>query len=177
LAGEAGSRTGRRSIDLLALDSAPPKVAQLVDDAQGRSVMLPSLSPDGRWLAYVSNKSGREEVYAQGYPSPTGRVRVSQDGGTHPMWTKHGDALYLVAGSAIMSSTVTTQPELGFGVPRVIVNDPLLVQGGVANKTFDVAPDGRILAIKEDDSVRSDHIVVVENWLSDVRARKAEARK
>jgi len=76
-----------------------------------------------------------------------------------------------------MSSTVTTQPELRFGVPRVMVNDPLPVQGGVANKVFDVAPDGRILAIKEDDSVRSDHIVVVENWLRDVRARKAEARK
>jgi Tol biopolymer transport system component len=171
------SRTGRRSIDLLALDSTPPKVSQLVDGAQGRSVLLPSLSPDGRWLAYVSNESGSDEVYAQSYPSTTARVRVSQNGGISPMWTKRGDSLYFVAGSAIMSSTVTTQPELRFAVPRVIVNDPLLALGGEANKTFDVAPDGRILAIKEDDSVRSDHIVVVENWLSDVRSRKAEARK
>ena len=59
----------------------------------------------------------------------------------------------------------------------MIVNDPLLVQGGAANKPFDVAPDGRILAIKEDDSVRSDHIVVVQNWLGDVRARNAADRK
>jgi hypothetical protein len=140
-------------------------------------VQLPSLSPDGRWLAYESNETGRAEVYVQSYPSPTARVQVSRDGGSRPMWTKRGDALYFVAGSAIMSNTLTTHPELRAGVPRVMVNDPLLVPGGAANKPFDVAPDGRVLAIKEDASVRSDHIVVVQNWLSDVRARKAEDRK
>src|SRR6185295_6419933 len=88
---------------------------------------------------------------------------------------QRGSALYFVAGSAIMSSTLTTHPELRAGVPRVIVNDPLLVPGGAANKPFDVAPDGRILAIKEDASVRPDHIVVVQNWLSDVRARNADS--
>ena len=171
------SRTGRRSIRLLAVDSTPPKVSEIVGGAANRVVNLPSLSPDGRWLAYTSDESGRAEVYAQSYPSPTVRVRVSQDGGTRPMWTKRGDALYFRAGSATMSSTVTTQPELRFGAPRVIVNDPLLVLSGEARKPLDVAPDGRILAIKEDDSIRSDHIVVVQNWLAEVRARQSEARK
>ena len=162
---------------MLAIDGTPAKTSVIVDSAENRLVQLPSLSPDGRWLAYESNETGRAEVYVQSYPSPTARVQVSRDGGSRPMWTKRGDALYFVAGSVIMSSTVTTHAELRAGVPVVIVNDPLLVQGGAANKVFDVAPDGRILAIKEDDSVRSDHIVVVQNWLSDVRARNAEDRK
>ena len=93
------------------------------------------------------------------------------------MWTKRGDALYFVAGSVLMSSSITTQPELRAGVPRVILDDPLVIQAGPAGaKPFAVAPDGRILAIKEDGSVRSDHIVVVQNWLAETRARH-ETRK
>ena len=85
--------------------------------------------------------------------------------------------MYFVAGTAIMSSTVDAQPALRFDVPRVVVNDPLLVllQAGASAKPFDVAPDGRILAIKEDDSVRSDHIVVVQNWRSVGRAPHGRA--
>ena len=171
------ARTGRRSVATLGLDSTPPKVSVIVNSAENRIVQLPSLSDDGRWLAYESDESGRAEVYVQGYPSPTARFQVSRDGGSRPMWTKRGDAIYFVAGNAIMSSAVTTDPEPRFGIPRVIVSDPLLFVGGAGNKWFDVAPDGRILAIKEDSSIPTDHIVVVQNWLGEVRARQAEGRK
>jgi hypothetical protein len=73
-----------------------------------------------------------------------------------------------------MSSSITAQPELRAGVPRVILDDPLIAQAGAGTKFFDVAPDGRILAIKDDGSVRSDHIVVVQNWLSDTRAMQSQ---
>jgi len=69
-----------------------------------------------------------------------------------------------------MVSTVTTQPELRSEAPRPIVNEPLLVQDGLGVKDYDVAPDGRIFALKEDDSARSDYIIVVQNWLSEARA-------
>ena len=134
-------------------------------------VQSPALSPDGRWLAYESNESGRLEVYVQSYPSATARVQVSRDGGAWPTWSNRGDALYFAAGSAIMRSTITTQPELRSAAPRTIVNDPLLVRVIAGARSFDVAPDGRILAIREDGSVRSDHIVVVQNWLGEARAR------
>ena len=52
-----------------------------------------------------------------------------------------------------------------------------IVQSGAQSKPFDVAPDGRILAIKEDDSIRSDHVVVAQNWLSDVKARSTDGRR
>jgi len=148
-----------------------------MDVPENLIVQFPSLSPDGRWLAYESNELGRAEVYVQSYPSPTVRFQVSRDGGSRPMWTRRGDALYFKVGSAIMSSSVITHPTLRFGVPRVVANDPLLVETGSASKPLDVAPDGRILAIKEDDSIRSDHIVIAQNWLSEVRARTADGRK
>jgi serine/threonine-protein kinase len=168
--------SGRRTVGRLALDSTPPKVEVVVDTGKDRIAQLPSISPDGRWLAYESNELGRSEVYVQGYPSPTTRVQVSRDGGGRPVWTRSGDALYFVAGSAIMRSSITTQPELRAGLPRVILNDPLVGQSGAGNKPLAVAPDGRILAIREDDSVKPDHIVVLHNWRVATDAARAHPK-
>jgi serine/threonine-protein kinase len=171
------SPTGRRFPMRLALDRSPPAATSLMDGGGNHIVQSPALSPDGRWLAYESNESGRLEVYVQRYPSAGARIQVSRDGGAWPTWSKRGDALYFAAGSTIMSSAITTQPELRSAAPRTIVNDPLLVRPIAGARSFDVAPDGRILVIKEDGSVRSDHIVVVQNWLPEARARGTESRR
>ena len=161
----------------LALDRTPPTASLIVDAVGDHIVQSPALSPDGRWLAYESNETGRLEVYVQSHPLPTARVQISRDGGAWPTWSRRGDAVYFINGGAIMSSAITTQPELQSAAPRMIVNDPLLVRVVAGARPFDVAQDGRILAIKEDGSVRSDHIVVVQNWLSEVRARNTEGRR
>ena len=86
--------------------------------------------------------------------------------------------LIFLSNTTFMVATVSTLPEPHADTPRPIVDEPLLVGGSEAVRPYDVAPDGRILAIKEDDSVRSDHIVVVQNWLSEVRAPiKGRARR
>jgi serine/threonine-protein kinase len=163
--------TGRRSIKRLAIDRTPPEATTVVSVGD-HIAQSASLSPDGRWLAYESSETGRLEVYVQGYPTATARIQVSREGGTWPQWSKRGDALYFRAGSALLTSAVTTAPELRSATPRVIVNDALLTPPITGARPFDVASDGRILAIREDDRIRSDHIVVVQNWLSEVR--KAE---
>jgi eukaryotic-like serine/threonine-protein kinase len=168
--------TGRRTVGRLALDRTPPTVEVVVDSGKDRIAQLPAISPDGRWLAYESNELGRPEVYIQSYPTPTTRVQVSRDGGGRPMWTRRGDALYFVAGSAIMSSSITTAPEFRAGVPRLILDDPLVGQFGAGSRPFAVAPDGRILAIREDDSVKPDHIVVLQNWRASTDASRANLR-
>ena len=100
------------------------------------------------------------------------------EGGTKARWAKNSNRLFFIrGGTTFMVSTVTTQPELRSEAPRPIVNEPLLVQDGLPEKDYDVAPDGRILALKEDDSVRSDYIVVVQNWLSEARALVSTPRK
>jgi Tol biopolymer transport system component len=168
---------GRSSICLLSLDTSPAKWSVIVDGGQGIARGA-SLSPDGHWLAYESNESGRAEIYVQAYPSPAGRLQVSREGGTKARWAKNSNQVYFITGgTTIMVTTVTTQPDLRSEAPHPIVNEPLLVQGGLTEKPYDVAPDGRILALKEDDSVRSDYIVVVQNWLSEARALLSTPRK
>ena len=168
------SPNGRRSPMRLALDGGPAVVSNLVDGDRDHIVQSPALSPDGRWLAYESNESGRLEIYVQSHPSATPRVQVSRDGGSWPTWSRRGDALYFVAANVIQSSAITTQPELRSAPPRLVVSDPMLTRPIAGARAFDVAPDGRILAIREDGSVRSDHIVVVQNWLTNARPRGVE---
>jgi eukaryotic-like serine/threonine-protein kinase len=169
--------TGRTSICLLSLDTSPAKWSVIVDGGQGIAQSA-SLSPDGRWLAYESDKSGQLEIYVQAYPSPAGRIQVSREGGTKARWAKNSNRLFFIrGGTTFMVSTVTTQPELRPEVPRPIVNETLLPQDGSRRKPYDVAPDGRILAIKEDDSASFDYIVVVQNWLSEARALLSTPRK
>ena len=169
--------TGRTCICLLSLDTSPAKWSVIVDGGQS-IVRGASLSPDGHWLAYESNESGRAEIYVQAYPSPAGRLQVSREGGTKARWAKSSNRLYFISGgTTFMVSTVTTDPDLRSEAPRPIVNEPLLVQDGAVERAYDVAPDGRILTLKEDDSVRFDYIVVVQNWLSEARALVSTPRK
>lgn len=161
--------TGRTSICLLSLNPSPAKWSVIVDGGQ-RNLRGASLSPDGHWLAYESDESERAEIYVQAYPSPAGRLQVSRDGGTKARWAKSSNRLYFISGTTFMVSTVTTYPDLRADVPRLVVNETLLAQDSGATRQYDIALDGRILAIKEDDSVRFDYIVVVQNWLSEARA-------
>jgi Tol biopolymer transport system component len=171
------TESGRTSICLLSLDSSPAKWSVIVDGGQA-IVRGASLSPDGHWLAYQSNESGPFEIYVQAYPSPARRLQVSREGGMKARWAKNSNRLFFIrGGTTFMVSTVTTQPELRREEPRLIVNEPLLVQDASSVKDYDVAPDGRILALKEDDSARFDYIVVVQNWLSEARALLSAPRK
>ena len=69
-----------------------------------------TFSPDGAWIAYVSNESGRNEVYVQPYPGPGGKRQISIDGGTSPTWAWSGRELFFRSGDAMMSVGVTTRP-------------------------------------------------------------------
>jgi dipeptidyl aminopeptidase/acylaminoacyl peptidase len=169
--------TGRISICLLSFDTSPAKWSVIVDGGQG-TARGASLSPDGHWLAYESNESERSEIYVQAYPSQAPRLQVSREGGTKARWAKDSNQVYFITGgTTLMVTKVTTHPELRSEAPRTIVNEPLLVQDGAPAKDYDIAPDGRILALKEDDSARFDYIVVVQNWLSETRALLSTPRK
>jgi Tol biopolymer transport system component len=72
-------------------------------------------SPDGRWLAYVSDESGRNEIYVQPYPGTGGKWQLSTNGGTEAVWNRNGRELFYRSGNAMMAVEITSQP--GF-VPR-----------------------------------------------------------
>ena len=88
----------------------------------------PQFSPDGRWLAYVSNESGQFQVYLRRYPGPEGRWPVSTGGGTSPLWNHTGNELFYRNGNKMMAVSVATTPDLKLATPRVIFEGPYSVQ-------------------------------------------------
>lgn len=69
----------------------------------------PKFSPDGKWLAYCSNESGKPQVYVQAFPGPGAKIQVSNDGGTDPVWKRSGGELYFRDGDKMMAVTVSTE--------------------------------------------------------------------
>jgi serine/threonine-protein kinase len=142
----------------------------------------PAVSPDGHWIAYESNLSGRWEVYVQPFPELTTRWQVSTDGGESPTWRPDGRELFYRRGKAMMSVAVETTGNLfRYG------NSIVLFEGSHApqdparfGRSYAVAPDGqRFLMIKEEE--RNDHdrhasIVVIRNWAEELKRRVPATR-
>jgi hypothetical protein len=138
----------------------------------------PALSPDERWLAFVSNRTGSSEVWVQSYPDgvPT---RVSRNGGDDPVWSRDARELFYLEGTRMMSVAVRTAGGRTFTFdPAVALFDEPSVSRGFEPGTYDVDPDGRFLmsqpAADPQRSTPSD-IVVLQNWVGELR-RLAPAR-
>jgi serine/threonine-protein kinase len=102
----------------------------------------PRLSPDGRWLAYHSDESGRDEVYVRSFPVPDQKFQISTEGGAWPVWNRNGRELFYRIGNEMMVVDITHQPAFAASVPRVLFKGSYeYTWGEVPN--YDVSPDGR----------------------------------
>ena len=129
----------------------------------------PAVSPDGHWLAYVSNRSGTPEVYVRPFPNVNeAATQISIGGGFQPRWTPDGRELVYRGHSDLMIVAITTAPEFMVGRPESLLSlgDYLVYDLG----NFDVAPDSqRFLMLKQatEDEFPVSRVVVVQNWLDD----------
>jgi Tol biopolymer transport system component len=136
-------------------------------------------SPDGQFLAYVSNESGRPEVYVRHFPDGGGTRRVSVYGGRLPSWRKDGRELFYLEGTTLVSVTVATRPVLTIGEMRRLFTSPGLTRvqlsaGFYADAMYDVAADGqRFLFPELIGPVGKPVIHVVENWFEEFKDRTA----
>jgi Tol biopolymer transport system component len=139
---------------------------------------VPSFSRDGHWLAYISDESGRYEVYVQAYPGPGGKYQISTDGGTEPVWNPNGKELFYRSGDKIMAVGITTQPGFSAGKPRVLFAGPYMPTE-TTMPSYDVSPDGqRFLMIKPSEQNTSlTQIVVVQNWFEELKLRVPNGTK
>jgi len=97
------------------------------------------LSPNGRWLAYTSDETSRDEIYVQSFPTPGGKARVSVNGGTRPVWSRDGKELYYVAlDRKLMAAAVKTEPKFEVEAPRALFDTRMS-----STRFFDVSADGR----------------------------------
>ena len=134
---------------------------------EGAEVRAGRLSPDGRWLAYQSNESGREEVYITTFPGGEGPWQVSTTGGSDPTWSPHGTELLYLNGERLMAATVTFQPSVRATNHRIVLD----VFAPRWFGDYDVHPDGDLFVMARvgGDPVRRE-IVVVLNWFDELRA-------
>jgi Tol biopolymer transport system component len=131
----------------------------------------PRFSPDGRWLAYTSDESGRYEVYVQPYPGPGGKWLISTEGGTEPVWNRNGRELFYRAGDKMMAVDIATQPGFSAGNPRMLFDGPYALSPA-APPNYDVSPDGqRFLMLKpvEQAGAAPTQINVVLNWTEELK--------
>jgi serine/threonine-protein kinase len=125
----------------------------------------PVFSPDGRQLAYVSNESGRTEIYTRPFPGPGQSVTISTDGGNEPVWSRTGRELFYRSGDAMMAVDITAGPGFAAGRPKRLFERPF-----ESSLTFwanyDVASDGqRFLMVKRlDQNEAPAQINVMLNW-------------
>jgi serine/threonine-protein kinase len=130
----------------------------------------PALSPDDRWLAYVSDVSGRFEVYVQPFPDLGATVRVSPNGGTEPIWSPSGDRLYYRSenGRRVFAVDVISDDPLRFG------SEELLFEGSFEPGPFwgakwDIHPDGeKFLMLQGEYPDSPEGIRVIVNWFEEL---------
>ena len=136
---------------------------------------MPALSPDGRWLAYATNESGRYEIYVRPYPVPGAVVQVSQDGGTEPAWSADGHRLYFRDGRRMLVAQVHTEPTVTITDRHVLFSDSFDGDMPMPHRNYDITRDGRHFVMLAATPGKEPQTIVVLNWLTDFRARIAAA--
>ena len=127
---------------------------------------LAKLSRDGKWLAYVSNQTGRMEVYVRPFPGPGGAKLVSVDGGDQPLWSRDGRELYYRDGTNLIAATMLN----GTVQSRKALFADAYQQSNATN--YDVLPDGRFIMLKGSSDLRV--VTVMMNWATEL-TQKLEA--
>jgi serine/threonine protein kinase len=126
---------------------------------QGRA----HVSPDGKWMAYVSDESGQGEVFVQSLSDPNTRVQISTEGGTDPRWAGHNELLYR-SKTRLMSVKFSPGGELSPGKPVLLFEDKAAWTG------YDVAPDGRLVVVRDaTDNAAGTQINVVLHWFEELK--------
>ncbi len=120
-------------------------------------------SPDGRWMAYVSDESGKPQVYVQSFPTLTGKWQVSPDGGSQPKWRRDGkELLYVAADGKLMSVAVRTGAAFEAEAPHALFET--MLSPGPNRQNYAVSADGERFLMNTPVGAASNRMTVVLNW-------------
>jgi hypothetical protein len=137
----------------------------------GAGEMMPTFSPDSRWIGYVSKQSGRDEVYVRSSTGEGSIWTISNGGGVEPVWSADGRELFYRADDKMMSVDVAMAATLSFGKPHVLFEGSYMF-GATESQGFDVSRDGRrFLMLKPERRFEAMPLSVIVNWFDDVRRR------
>ena len=169
-----------RSIDILMIPQRDavrtPQPFLDAEYAEGNA----QFSPDGRFVAYLSDRTGENQVYVWPYPGPGAPEIVSVDGGLEPIWGANGELFYRhPVTHALISVAVSTEPNLRLGVPELRFDEPGFIGvpgGGSSRALYDISRDGqRFVMLQSVNSATSEvaqpRINIVLNWFEELKER------
>ncbi len=163
---EASSDTGDSDIWIVRADGSEDPQLLIATPANEDQA---TFSPNGRWIAYRSDRSGQHDILVAPFPSSEAPKTVSADGGTEPVWSKDGRELYYRTDDVLMAVPVSDGPELEPGRPVLVFEDHFLRTGGEQESAnYDVAPDGRFLMLSPAEGDGTS-LVVVLNWFEELK--------
>jgi Tol biopolymer transport system component len=122
-------------------------------------------SPDGRWMAFQSNESGRTEIYLGRYPGTGERWQISTEGGFWPRWSRSGKEIFYLNGPKLMVVEVNTEGAPTLGRPKLLFENLSLRQG------YDVSPDGQRFIMVEEAEPKGAQVqlILVQNWFEELK--------
>jgi hypothetical protein len=132
----------------------------------------PMISPDGRWIAYVSSKSGTCNVYVQSFPDRGREHPISTGYGNDPLWSPNGKELFYRDGNKVMAVAVETDPVFDAKKPELLFEAPTLGSVGYGSANYDITKDGRrFIMIRPKAQPIPTQIHVVLNWFEELKQR------
>jgi serine/threonine-protein kinase len=166
-----GATVAGRAVATTNLDVVTVNVRSKTDGAvasTGANESEPSFSPDGRFIAYQSDESGREELYVQEYPAGS-RWQLTTAGGVEPRWTSAGREIVYRNGTTLHSIAVTLRP-FSYQPSQTLFSLPNLVG-------FDVTADGKRFVVAQDSESRENvNLVLITGWFEELKAKMRPSR-
>lgn len=135
----------------------------------------PAFSPDGRWVAYVSAKTGRSEVYVRSFPGADHEERISRDGGMYPRWRSAGELFFVGLDEVMMSARVTTTGGFYHDTPQRLFKTSM-PNFGQNNHPYDVSRDGRRFVISIPTEPARFIVTLMTNWPARLQREAGEGR-
>ncbi len=138
------------------------------------------MSPDGAWVAYNSNESGRDEIYLRPFPQAPGKWQISSNGGRNALWSPDGKELFYRDGKKIMIVSIDHSSGAPIpGRPTLLVDAPFGYDNGARN--YDISPDGKRFVVVTDDRQsqqgKLSHLQFVFNWFSELESKVPNGKK
>lgn len=167
---EAVSMRPAQGMDIVSIDMGPSiEVKPLL--ATENKEHSPALSPDGHWLAFVSDETGRDEVFVTTFPDLESKwhLSVETEGGQSPLWAPDGSVIYYRDGTSVVAVPTETTNGFKYGRARRLFDDVYL--SSIDSQDYDIHPSGKqfLMIKKSPDEKSPTEVIIVENWFEELK--------